>query len=208
MVGLPAKCLNPRCGTIFEDRSLIGGSGSIDNLTITGTTVSCPKCGGRAAIGDGIYKYSNESFDLKHGPSLTREMITQLTQITDAIKTRSIKAEELLAEVADVSPELAGKLRERGLTYFGIALLLIWLLKSVQISINVDLNRLIDQVQGVTAEQNDQRVLDLPLPPDQRDPTNPRYPVAIDQRSAQRARQARRRMQRQSRKANRGRPRR
>lgn len=204
MAGPPVKCLNSNCQHVFEMASLFGGTGTATNIMIIGNMTNCPRCGSEAAIGDGVYEYSDGQLRLTNGPPLTKDMIGKLTEIAQSAKTKPIETEELLAEVADVNPELAHKLRERGLGYFAIILLLIWLLKSVSLNITVDLNELIDQAQGTASEGDNPSVLSAPLPHPEAGPNERPHSIAAAQETAPVSRQVRRQLERQSRKANKG----
>lgn len=201
MAGPPAKCLNPACQHVFVMSGFFGGPGTAANIHLQGNVTNCPRCGSPAAMGDGVYEYSGGELRLVNGPPLTRAMVAKLAEITQAAKAKRIEAEELLAEVADVSPELAQKLRSHGFGYFAIMLLLIWLLKSVSLEIKIDLNELIDQAREVSSEVDDPSILDAPLPYTQPAPREPSYSIAADHSEAPVSRQVRRQLERQAKKA-------
>ncbi len=203
MAGPPARCLSPKCGYVFEMANMFGGSGTIANLHMEGNSTTCPRCGSNASLGDGVYEYSDGVLKLKHGPPLTRAMIDGLAGIARAAKAKTIETEELLAEIADVSPDLAAKLRERGLGYFVIVLVLIWLIKSVSLNITVDVNKLIEQARGAASENSTPSVLEMPLPAPELESNEPPHPTLAGQLEAPMSRQVRRQLERQSRKANR-----
>lgn len=112
--GLPAKCLNPACGHVFEKRNVFGGSGAV--IKIGGGEATCPLCGSPAAFGAGAYQLEQGALRLKDGPTLTREMIAQLEAIALKAQQSDLAAADVVDEVAGVSPELADKLRPFGLT--------------------------------------------------------------------------------------------
>ena len=203
MAGPPARCLNPQCGYVFELTNMFGGSGAISNIYMQGNSTRCPRCGSSASMADGVYEYSGSFLKLKHGPPLTRAMIDDLAAIARAAKEKTIDAEEFLAEIADVSPELAAKLRERGLSYFVIVLVLIWLIKSVSLNITVDVNQLIDQARGAATENCTPSVLDLPLPSPEPGSNESPHPTLAIQMEAPMSRQVRRQQERKAKKVNR-----
>lgn len=197
MSGLPAKCRNSSCGYLFDTYRVIGGVNA--NVRISGMGTNCPKCGSMADIGDGTYQVELDQLTLINGPTLTRQMIEQLTRIAKTAKAGVTDAEALLAEVAEVSPELAAKLRSRGLPLFLIILTLVWLIKSVTINVTVDLNRLIDQAIGISAESSDPKLLESD-PPTNQQPTGRSPSTWADQQSLPMSRQVRRQLERRSKK--------
>lgn len=200
--GPAAKC--QKCGLVFEAKQIIGGAGSIESLVITGCEVQC-RCGGTAIIGDAIYKYQEELFQLKSGDARTWKMFDRLQEIADRARANSeIKAEELLAEVSEVNPDLAKKLRSRlGLRAAAIILALYWLIKSVSLNIEIDVSKVIDQVhhlsKGEDPEQHyDNHPPELPVP--QEEPMLPAPTILAGLPSGLPSRQQLRHMQRQARK--------
>lgn len=202
MAGPPARCLNPQCGYVFELTNLFGGSGPIAIIEMRGNSTRCPRCGSSAHMADGVYEYSDGTLKLKHGPPLTRSMINELAAIANGARKKTIETEELLAEIAGVSPELADKLREHSLSYFVIVLFLVWLIKSVSLDITVDVNKLIDQARGTATGNSTPSVLETPLPsPEPGSDALPHATMAM-QLEVPMSRQVRRQLERQSRKEN------
>lgn len=161
MAKIPAHCTH--CGLQFYSDSFIGGSGA-RNITLRGNKTNCPRCGGWANFVDGVFDLQDDQLHLVNGPPLTHAMMARLQQVIDRAKAQIGESERLLAEVADVSPELAAEIRKRGLSYFVILLVLIWLIKSVSLNVTVDLNRLIDQAVDVKKNQEIDDVLETPFP--------------------------------------------
>lgn len=199
MAGPPAICGNPHCAYVFEFQNMFGGPGG-SRISLKGNSTRCPKCGSAAAIGDGEYQYSGGTLTLLDGPPLTRAMLERLSDIALAAKRQSIEVEQLLAEVADVSPELANTLRSRGLPLFVAVLVLIWLFKSFTLNITVDVNRLIDQALEYSAGKEFTDEIDPPLPDQPAEPSAPSPSRWADQQLAPMSRQVRRQLERQARK--------
>jgi hypothetical protein len=164
--GVPAKCLV--CKFEFAAPGIFGGGGG-GSLTLSGGGTNCPRCGGFAAFGSGRYTLVGNHLDFQSGPPATAELISRLrgiaTRARDKVKTGTADAEQILAEVAQVSPDLAKKLRAKhALPTFVLILLLIWLVKSFELSIKVDLNHLLDQAYHVWQGDDPAAHLDDPPP--------------------------------------------
>lgn len=198
MQGLPARCLNPRCGFVFDASGLFGGTNS--RIRLVDVQTNCPKCGASADMGAGSYSLQNDRLTLIDGPSLTRQMLNQLSVIANAAKSGISDTEHLLTEVAGVSPELAEKLKRHGLPYFVIILLLFWLCKSVTINVDVDLNKLIDQARGIASDSTDPSVLDAPSPLEDLKRSPGQQSEWAAQQSGPMSRQVRRQLERRAKK--------
>lgn len=199
MAGPPAECQNSRCGHVFEFIQFVGGPGAV-NVSLTNATTRCPRCGSVAKMGDGTYKYADENFELIDGPLLTRDMVSKLASIAGSARSSRSDAGEIIAAIAEVSPELAEKLRSKGLGYFVIVLLLIWIIKSVSLDIKVDLNRLIDQASATAEFNGNEGVFDAPLPEISPAPESVQRATWAAQQVAPMSRQVRRQLARQSKK--------
>ena len=158
-------CKCQSCGFEFIQSQLFGGSAKV---TITGSGTNCIKCGGFAAILDGTYTIQNSTLLAVEGPDITVQVALRLGAIWEKVKEDAdISVSEILSEIAGVSPELAAKIGKKGFGVFGILMLLFWLIKSVQLNLTLDINKLIDQAQGY--EQNQemlQQPEDIPIPED------------------------------------------
>ena len=167
MASPPAKCTNVFCGYVFP-ATAFDFSNSF-GITIKNCSVDCPKCGSGAQVGDGVYNAPGNKIELVNGPPLTAQMMLQLGHLVQKVKSGALRAEEFLPEIADVSPELAKKIREHGLPSFVVILIIIWLIKSVSLNITVDINRLIDQAFEVSSARasrpiNFEDETDIPAP--------------------------------------------
>jgi hypothetical protein len=148
----------------------------VSGITIENCGVSCPRCGGYAEIGDGTYSTVGDVLKLDSGPPSTRKMVEELGLIAERALHEKLTAEEVLAEIADVSPDLAQKLRGIGpWPVVGILLLLFWLVKSVTLDLKVDVNWLIDQAWHLGHGDDPDRHLDT-LPPEFPEPPMPAPP--------------------------------
>jgi ribosomal protein S27AE len=197
MARVPAFC--PHCGHAFSFEGFIGGTGA-GAVRLEGNKTICPQCGEMANIVDGTFSLNNDEVDLIEGPPLTHALILQLQKIVQSSKDKHPGAEEILAEVAEISPELAARIRKRGLPALAIILLLIWLIKSVSLNIDIDLNRLIDQAQGVAEHDSSRDVLDTPLPIEPTAPSEHPRSILAETQGGQMSRQVRRQLERRARK--------
>lgn len=154
------------CGLEFGMTGLIGGSA---NIVMKGNSTTCLKCGALADILDGTYKMRDSRIEEISGPALTIEIARRLGVIVDKAKRQpDLLASELVAEIADVSPELAAKIAKRGWGIWALLLLLIWLIKSVELNVSLDVNRLIDQLEVMEqkSESVDTNFNEYPIPED------------------------------------------
>jgi hypothetical protein len=146
MGAIPAQCQT--CGHLWDVSAMFALVGQIH---LQGNIISCRVCGGSALIGDGAFELSYDG-GLKYlgGSQLTWQMIDRLKDVAQTAKEKiqkgGIDAEDILTEIADISPELAVKLRERhSLPSFVIILILFWLVKGFSLDVKIDLNKAIDQ---------------------------------------------------------------
>ena len=162
MAGLPCKCIN--CGFVFST-SLIETGPKVTGVTVQGCSVSCPRCAGVALVGDGTYNSVDDTLTLMAGPSSTAQLLGQLRRIAADARKNKLTGQEVLAEIADVSPDLAKKLNVIGSwPAVGLILLLFWIVKSVSFDLKVDFNWLIDQAWHVAHGQDPDRHLDSSPP--------------------------------------------
>jgi hypothetical protein len=76
----------------------------------------------------------------------TRGIIDELNQLAEKARAERLSTDEVLAELADISPDLAKKLRSIGpWPAVGLIMLLFWLVKSFTLDLHVDVNWLIDE---------------------------------------------------------------
>lgn len=160
MQGVPAYCQG--CGYIFETQGLI--LKNVRNATFTNSGTRCPRCGAPASIADGTYTAKDRTISLVDGPPLTRAIVEQLTKIVEKAKVEQPDVHDFLAEVAEVSPEFSQALRKYDRYGLHILILLmLFVLKSCDFSVKVDLNQLVDQGWHM-AQGEDPNFHELPKP--------------------------------------------
>ena len=162
MAGPPCKCST--CGLVFET-GLVEIEDGVLGSTFQNCSVSCPRCGGLAKIGDGTYDSVGEVLKLVSGPSDTFTLVAELEKIATNARNKGLTAQDILTEIAGVSPDLATKLNGIGpWPVVGLLLFLFWIVKSVTLDINVDFNWLIDQAWHISHGEDPDAHLDS-LPP-------------------------------------------
>ena len=115
-------------------------------------------------MGEGVYSTTSGELALDSGPASTRDMMQRLKLIAEKAKAEKLSADEIIAEIADVNPELAAKLRTRfPLPAFVLLIVLFWIVKSFSLNLSVDVNRLVDQAYHLAKGQDPQQhVTEIP----------------------------------------------
>lgn len=107
-MGLPMYC--GACGLHFEDDRAIHVEGTARNLTIKNVSVACPRCGGRARAQEGTFNVTSGKWTLLR-EALAGATHTELEGILATLRAaqaRGATREQIAAEVAVQSPQLAG----------------------------------------------------------------------------------------------------
>ncbi|WP_306094989.1 hypothetical protein [Qipengyuania flava] len=160
MADLPATC--PSCKIHFPVANPVAGN--VRKQIMMGNRATCPKCGGLAIMHDGEFELRENQLIFIDGPPLTATVLKDLERIASKATAGELTADEILAEVAGVSPELAKKLRSKGLGPLVLIIILVWLVQSCTLNITVDINELIDQANGAAQSKSIEQVRDDPPP--------------------------------------------
>lgn len=112
MKGFIAFCENPSCGTIFEHRGIIGGSGTAKINMVNTRVGPCPKCGQSGIVPDGIYNYANSAIKFLTGPWASIDKLKKVEAILRKAQKQSPTREQVLREVEEESPEAAVVLKK------------------------------------------------------------------------------------------------
>lgn len=143
-----ANC--PSCGAVFRSRAF-AISGNVSGLTLRGNKETCPFCGAWANISDGLFDVANGVLRVISAPQLTKDMLAAFGALIQKAHEQKTAPDELAKEADEIDPEL-GKfirlLRTRDLYAVGLLLLLI-AIRSCTVSVEVDVNELIDQINDV-----------------------------------------------------------
>jgi hypothetical protein len=162
MAGPPCKCT--RCGYVFQTGQIEIGP-NVTGITFQGCATNCPKCGGVASIADGTYSNRGDGLKLDAGPLKTRGIINELNRLAEKARAERLSTEDVLAELADISPDLAKKLRAIGpWPAVGLIMLLFWLVKSFSLDLHVDVNWLIDEAWHLSHGQDPAQHIGTPPP--------------------------------------------
>ena len=147
MATIPSHCHS--CGAIFPSR-IISIEGNVQNLTLSNNSESCPFCGGRAYLADGVFNIANDVISVISAPRFTFEMLHKLgVAIAEAYRDPS-KTDQLNQVAESIDPELAQVVKKitsgNRLTMVGLFLLAM-AIKSCSINVDLDANKLIDQLK-------------------------------------------------------------
>lgn len=147
MTTIPSHCHS--CGAIFPSR-MISIEGSVQNLTLSNNSETCPHCGGRAYLANGVFNIANDVISIISAPRFTMEMLQKLgAAVAEAYKDPD-KTQQLNEVAESIDPELAGVVRKitsgNSLSMVGLFLLAM-AIKSCSINVGLDVNRLIDQLK-------------------------------------------------------------
>ena len=158
MADVPAYC--EKCKLAFAVANVFGAD--IGDLYMTGNVTECPKCHGTARFIDGHFKVAGNSMEFISGPNASRVLLDRLKRVVEQAREKQTDAVELLAEIADVSPQLANKLKSKhNLSVVMMMLVIIWLIKSVELNVKIDMNKLIDEAYHVSQGQDPEAHLNL-----------------------------------------------
>lgn len=101
MPRIPAFCEN--CKLIFP--SLINVENST-NIRFEKFGISCPRCGHRASIPDGVYDVIGNTINLVIGSSLSKQKIQEYKSLIEQLKSENPTYENVKEEIQKNSPEL------------------------------------------------------------------------------------------------------
>lgn len=107
MVSIPARCT--RCGFTFQPRGGISISNSTD-VTFSGNTTNCPRCGGVARFIDGTFDVVDEAIRMKSGPSWSWTVVETLRLGLREIQDQ--RPDDPVAAVEAINPRVGGLLRK------------------------------------------------------------------------------------------------
>ncbi|QPX61733.1 hypothetical protein SEA_BUNKER_30 [Gordonia phage Bunker] len=107
MVQIPALCRN--CGAYNPEPGVIDlvAPGSV---TVSGTRVSCPVCGGMADLLDGEFGVMDQALVLLSGPEWTVGTLKRVKAILGAVASQE-EADNAIAEIEEIAPGLADWIR-------------------------------------------------------------------------------------------------
>ncbi len=101
MPRIPAFC--EKCKLIFPSPINVENS---TNIGFNDVGVSCPNCGHRATIPDGVYDVIGNTIDLIKGSSLSKQKIRQYKSLIEHLKSEKVNYENVKEEIQKNAPEL------------------------------------------------------------------------------------------------------
>jgi len=116
---------------------------------------ACPRCNQPARTLDGTYDAANGEIQFRSGPPLTIEIIQRLSRFAKDPASKGLAVHEIIEEVANISPEIANELRaHKGISASAILIFLFLLISKCNFNIELDINKLINDAQGVSESSN------------------------------------------------------
>lgn len=97
----PAIC--PQCGTIFASPISINAQ----NATLTGITVTCPRCRAEAHIPSGVYSALNSTTLALTSERVSPEKLQQIISILESAQSKEATADEIARDIMATAPELS-----------------------------------------------------------------------------------------------------
>ena len=147
MATIPSHCLS--CGAIFPSR-IISIEGNVQGLTLSNNSESCPYCGGRAYLASGVFNIANDVISVISASRFTFEMLKKFSlAVAEAYKDPG-KTDQLNEVAESIDPELGDVVKKitsgNSLSIVGLFLLAM-AIKSCSINVDLDVNKLIDQLK-------------------------------------------------------------
>ena len=102
MSQVPALC--GTCGLIFP--SPIALAPDARDVVLANVTINCPRCGGRAAIADGVYNLIGDTLHILVTAPIGRSRLQSLAEALEAARKRHASTDEVKATINEHVPEL------------------------------------------------------------------------------------------------------
>lgn len=146
MAFIPSYCNS--CGAIFPSR-MLSIEGNVKGLQLSNNSETCPNCGERAYLAEGIFDIADDIISIIKAPAITKEMMKKLGMAVIEAYKNPEKTDELQSIAESIDPEIANAVKKitssNKLTLVGLFLLAM-AIKSCSVNINLDVNKLIDQI--------------------------------------------------------------
>ena len=147
MATIPSHCHS--CGAIFPSR-MISIEGNVENLTLSNNSETCPFCGGTAYLANGVFDIADDVISIISAPKFTKEMLQKLGVAVEEAYKDPTKTDQLNIVAESIDPNLAEVVKKitsgNKLTMVGLFLLAM-AIKSCSVNVNMDVNKLIDQLK-------------------------------------------------------------
>jgi len=157
---IPAHC--PTCGAIFQSRFLSMFAGNIGRMGLSGNKETCPFCGNMANIADGVFSIADNIISVITAPNITMQMLSEFGAVVKEAYNEKTSPEDAASQADSIDPEFGKIIRSlssKG-AFYTTGLLLIYLAtKSCTLNIELDANKLIDELKdnspkSITTEQS------------------------------------------------------
>lgn len=115
-MSIPAECLS--CGYKFISRALYFADST--NITITGSSETCPNCGGRAALQSGTYDFVGDMISAFRAPGITKEKVRRFKDLATDLNSGKLSQDDAEAEAEKIGPQFVKILKtvhENGITF-------------------------------------------------------------------------------------------
>jgi hypothetical protein len=143
---IPAAC--PSCGALFVSRFISVG-GDVKDLMLSNNRETCPYCGAMANTADGIFDVTDGILSVVSAPNITRQMLANFEAAVKSAYANKTPPEQLAREVESIDKSLGDVVRKVGKNnhlYIAALLVILAAIKSCNVDVKVDANRLIEQV--------------------------------------------------------------
>ena len=102
-MSVPALCEN--CGYRFTSRMFHFENAT--DVTLTGCSESCPRCGGRANLQDGTYDFIGHVLTAIRAPGVMREDVMAFRDIAQAVQKGELLSDDAATQVAEINSAFA-----------------------------------------------------------------------------------------------------
>lgn len=103
MPNMPAFC--GTCGLVFPSGFVVENS---INVSFSGITAHCPRCGGVGRVPDGIYNVLGQAVQLLSGPNRSADQLRRLQTALEAARAEGQGPEKVREAILATAPELTG----------------------------------------------------------------------------------------------------
>lgn len=106
---MSVPCYCPTCNNLFTSRMIHMEDSS--NITFTGGSEPCSRCGSRANILDGTYNSFDGVLEVVNGSNFTKYAVKELQNIAMDMYYNKKSMESSLDDIEKIDPELGGKMK-------------------------------------------------------------------------------------------------
>lgn len=103
MEGVPARCL--QCRHTFVSRAFV--IEGISNVSLSGNSVNCPRCGGTAKLVEGTFDFVDDTIRAKVATKESLDILATLKLALADAQNGNKTTEQIIGDIKQKSPELA-----------------------------------------------------------------------------------------------------